>query len=171
MKFALFPNYYPMNSKDTTPFAEITLHKQNMRKFTFTKLLLAAFAFIFISGTANATKRFVDEHNVSGNYTGTSWATAFKRLQPALAAAVAGDTIFVARGTYYTDTLLTDQTKTFSIPSGVVMWGGYPTGGGTRNPEVNISMLSGDLNLDASSSPGDAYHIVTFNGSKTIHPG
>lgn len=51
---------------------------------------------------------------------GTSWATAFARLQDALAVASAGDEVWVAQGTYFAP-----DFDSFHLPSNVAVYGGF----------------------------------------------
>ena len=74
---------------------------------------------------------YVDLTAVGAN-NGTTWANAYTDLQNALAAAVSGDTIMVAAGTYNPDLAGPgNRTLSFGMKTGVVVLGGFPTGGGT----------------------------------------
>ena len=64
---------------------------------TYLFILLASLC--FLSFETQATVIFVD-YSSSGTNTGASWTNAFTTLQPALNAASAGDSIFIAEGTY-----------------------------------------------------------------------
>ena len=63
-------------------------------------ILFPAFSFITISSSAKNI--FVDD-NASAGGDGTSWTSAHKYLQDALASAEYGDEIWVAEGTYKPD--------------------------------------------------------------------
>jgi len=87
---------------------------------------------------------YVDQLAV-GNNDGSSWSDAFLDLQDALAA-VDGlfGTIYIAQGTYVpTDSTL--RGISFDIPAETTIIGGYPTGGGNRNPDLYITTLSGEI--------------------------
>lgn len=85
-----------------------------MRTLLTSVLLVAGLA-----TSAASQKLYVDVNNATpGN--GTSWTTAFTDLQPALAAATPGTTIWVAAG-FYTAT-------PYAIPAGVTVKGRYLTG-------------------------------------------
>ena len=97
--------------------------------------------------------------------TGTSWGTAFCDLQSALAVAVAGDSIWIADGTYY-PTTGTDQTLSFNLITGVSLYGGF-AGGETlfsqRDFTINIANLSGDIGVQGSSID-NSYHVLFDSG-------
>jgi hypothetical protein len=100
-----------------------------------------------------AQGRFYVNHATTGTNNGTSWANAFTKLQPALAAAMPGDEIWVAQGTYL-PTEDTNRDSSFSLPSGVRLYGGF---GGTetdldqRDWTGHPTILSGDIGV-----PGDS---------------
>lgn len=71
---------------------------------------------------------------------GTSWATAFQTVQEAVGAASYGDEIRVAQGTY---TRQGTDTSVLVMREGIDMYGGYPSGGGTRDPAANPTVLDG----------------------------
>src|SRR6185436_13394223 len=81
----------------------------------------------FLSVAATAGTLYVDADLVTGSNDGSSWADAFQGslgLQAALAAAVSGDQIFVAQGTYLpTDTGL--RTEAFALKNGVALYGSF----------------------------------------------
>lgn len=115
--------------------------------------------------------------NQTGN--GNAWNNACT-LQYALDEADFGDQIWVAKGADSSDVykpsvtpnpLETDQRRrTFFIPDGVSIYGGFA---GTeslrveRNPEVNETILSGDLNL-GNDPDIDAYHVVTVQSESYL---
>ncbi len=150
-------------------------------------LTLASFA-----GTAHAEIIYVDDSATSGMDTGDSWADAHVFLQTALERAVAGDEIWVARGTYNPLQGLTpaedpDPPENFEVDSrlacfklkaDVAIYGGFPNGGGTfnsRNPSINSTILSGDLDpsnaddlADFPAGPSyneNSYHVVDISNA------
>jgi hypothetical protein len=115
---------------------------------------------------------FVND-DASGANTGASWADAFTSLQSALAVAESGDQIWVAAGAY-TPTTTTDRTASFTLTSGVAMYGGFAgteTQLNERNWTTNVTILSGDLNGNDSSFTNNAensYHVVVGATGATL---
>lgn len=107
--------------------------------------LMAAFTARCLAGSV-----YVDAAAVSDANNGTSWANAYTDLQSALGAAVSGDTLLVAAGTYK-PCLTGDVSAYFRLKSGVTLEGGYPSGGGPRDPAANETVLSGNLGGGAYS--------------------
>lgn len=117
---------------------------------------------------------FYVDADASDGGNGTSWATAYNKLQDALkdATIVEGDAIWVAAGTYYPDEGSSetngDETSTFRITNGVAVYGGFEgneTGLSERDWNKNITILSGDLNQDDETTgiTDNANKVVTFN--------
>ena len=132
---------YPLNSSANYPlgFDLVTgLGSPNPQKLVDD---IAAYEKSFIHVDASAT----------GTDTGLTWADAYPTLQQGLAAAVPGDTIEVAPGTYYTTQDATDPTATFQLEDGVTL---EATGG--PNNSTLPAILSGD---------GISYHVVTASGT------
>ncbi|MCH7871233.1 MAG: hypothetical protein IID33_05985 [Planctomycetes bacterium] len=96
---------------------------------------------------------------------GISWASAFDDLQDALAVAGVGDTIHVARGTYF-PTSGVSRTATFSIPGGVTLRGGYAGvlagNPNIRDPQAFPTILSGAIGN--ATDTDNSYTIVTASG-------
>jgi parallel beta-helix repeat protein/predicted outer membrane repeat protein len=120
-----------------------------------------------IARPAVAVTRHVDL-SATGANNGTSWANAYTSLQSALAAAVAGDEIWVAQGTYRPAAPNGPRTATFQLRNGAAMYGGFPTGGGTfeqRDPDAFSTVLSGDLNSNDGPNftnyAENVYHVVS----------
>ncbi|WMX13644.1 T9SS type A sorting domain-containing protein [Aureispira sp. CCB-E] len=139
------------------------------------------FFLLFISMNFNAfsqNKIYVNI-NASGANDGTSWADAFQELQPAINAANAGDSIWVAAGTYYPTLAVDtdnsgstiDREKTFYISKNITIHGqfqGTETLFSQRN-KAHQTILSGDIGL--SLDPTDnAFHVVYFDGTTANGP-
>jgi predicted outer membrane repeat protein len=119
--------------------------------------------------------------NASGANAGTSWTDAYTDLQSALGASPCTE-IWVAAGTYK-PTGGTDRTATFQLKNGVAIYGGFA---GTetlrtqRNPEANVTILSGDIDNNDSQTPIitdlttvqgntlNSYHVVTGATGATL---
>jgi hypothetical protein len=102
----------------------------------------------------------------SGNNTGLSWSHAFADLQSGLNAAIAGDQVWVAGGTYR-PTLLNDRNATFTLKSGVALYGGFSGGELSveeRSWELHPSILDGDIGI-----PGDPQDN-TYNLMRMANP-
>ena len=103
---------------------------------------------------------------------GSSWATAKKSLQAALGIAVSGSQIWVAAGTYK-PTTGTDRGISFSMISGVEIYGGFA---GTeasnfdiddRDIATNETILSGDIGTQGDNSDNTNYIIRNNNVDNT----
>lgn len=94
------------------------------------------------------------------NGNGTSWSNAFGDLQLALKAAKAGDEIWVASGVY-TPTKSNDRMISFTIPSGIKMFGGFAgneTALQQRNIQANPTTLSGAIGT--ISEEDNSYTVI-----------
>lgn len=95
----------------------------------------------------------------STNGNGTSWSQAYGDLQLALKAAVAGDEIWVAKGTYTPSK--NNRKASFHLKEGVAIYGGF-AGNETqltqRNIKRNPSILSGEIGT--SSLADNSFTIV-----------
>jgi parallel beta-helix repeat protein len=123
--------------------------------------------------------------DANGLNDGSRWADAYEYLQDALAVAVYGDEIWVARGIYKPDQgvgiTLGDRTDTLQLINGVAIKGGYAGLGepdpNARDIELYETTLSGDLDgndIDVSdpcdlltepSRAENSYHVVTSSGT------
>ncbi|MCC7294003.1 MAG: hypothetical protein IT449_18230 [Phycisphaerales bacterium] len=100
---------------------------------------------------------------------GRSWDRAFGRLQDALAAAHAGDELWITAGAYLPAAPGADRDHRFTIPDGVALYGGFAgveTDLEERDPALNPTILSGDLNGDdgGGNFADNAYHVVEASG-------
>lgn len=108
---------------------------------------------------------------------GFSWVTPLKNVQTALALAVPGDEIWIAKGTYYPDDGLgqsgNDKSSSFVLKQGVHIYGGFAGINGALVPrDTNLyeTILSGDLdqNDGASLIGNNSYHVVTGANSTIL---
>jgi len=108
-------------------------------------------------------------HDAAGRGDGTSWTDAFNDLQSALDAAREGHRIWVAAGTYRPSTG-TDRAASFTMKPGVAIRGGFAgteTAVDERDPQVNVTVLSGDIGT-ADQSSDNSYHVVTGANDATL---
>jgi len=144
-----------------------------------TMLHFVTFLGLLVPSAADAATWYVKQ-GASGSANGTSWTDAFTTLQPALGISTYGDTIWVAKGTYYPAIApdfpaSTDpRDRTFKLRGGVVMIGGFA---GTETTlagraadsaslhVTNATVLSGDINNTPGDSTDNVYHVVVVSGT------
>jgi hypothetical protein len=138
-----------------------------------TLALLASHALVPGIAHAQGTTIFVDDSSTCTLACGGSWTMAYPKLQDALAAAQAGDQLWVAQGVYFPDEGqgLTDNDRTlsFTLKNGVKLYGGFFGNESTlaqRDPAVNPTILSGDIdkNDEGTIVGNNAYHVVASTG-------
>ena len=135
-------------------------------------VLATMFGLVATTGSlARADVIFVDV-DAAGADNGTTWDDAFNDLQDGLAAAAAGDEIWVAKGTYAPSGPGGDREATFQLISGVGLYGGFvgdETNRDQRDWETHETILTGDLNGDDGSNftqnEENSYHVVTGSGT------
>ena len=131
------------------------------------------------------TKYYVNQTTGNDTNDGLSWSKAFASIQSALDKVTSGNEIWVAAGIYLPTKKMTgieepisDRYKTFIIPNGVRLYGGFPTqaddntGMDKRDWEIHTTVLSGDLNNndldDFTNMEDNVYRVVTlFNADKS----
>lgn len=110
-------------------------------------------------------------HAAAGLLNGSSWTDAYTNVQSAVDAASAGDSIFVAAGTYLPSRPHLGDTgrhNTFYINKTIQLYGGFSGKPGTEggfsehNVVSNLTILSGDLGLLTVDSD-NAFHVVYFD--------
>lgn len=140
-------------------------------------IVLATIILSFSSGFAQ-TRYYVNQ-SVAASGNGSSWAAAFKTLQEGINAAssTVADEIWVAKGTYYPDTDVygthytppsSSKYMSFYLKKPIKLYGGF-TGNETtlsqRDPEINETILSGNINNPADSTD-NLYHVVLIAGTE-----
>jgi len=143
-----------------------------MRTSIRLSLVLLALA---LPSSADAAIRFVNANLAGGAGDGTSWADAYRgpqALQQAMAAAVSGDEIWVAAGTYTASP--TNRAASHLIKAGVATYGGFAGGEterGQRDFLANVCVASGDLlgndTSVASTRNDNSYHVLTAAAGTT----
>lgn len=125
-----------------------------MRSIFVIRCCTALMALVSAAGPCLAQTIWYVDASAPANGNGSSWATAYRELQSALAVAQSGHEVRVATGTYYPDYNTSTKLHTgnrasnFNLKSGVTVLGGFPIGGADpslRNPAVYSTILSGDL--------------------------
>jgi len=119
---------------------------------------------MIISFGMDAQTSIYVRHDASGSNNGSSWTDAYITLQSALSAAISGDRIYVAKGTYVPDNEVGgtgNLFKCFQLKNGVSIYGGFA---GTedlltfdladRDFSANETILSGDL-----GGGNNVYHV------------
>jgi hypothetical protein len=117
--------------------------------------------------------------NGSGNFLANTWDNATAELADALVAAknnIAIKEIWVSGGNYKPLYSPTDnnfgnadgRNNAFLLVNNVKLLGGFPALGipllADRNPTMNPTVLSGDLNNSNSANNGDIYHVLISSG-------
>jgi hypothetical protein len=105
---------------------------------------------------------YVDADAPGPTHDGSSWDLAFTDLQIALGAALPGNEIWVAAGTYK-PTDGADRTISFQMKKGVAIYGGFdPPAGATewehRDWVLHETILSGDIGTQGDASD-NSYHV------------
>jgi hypothetical protein len=137
-------------------------------KILTTLLVLGA-----LSSSAQAAVRYVNVGLTTGADDGSSWENAYRTVDGvsrALTAAVSGDQVWVAAGTYE-PTSGTARTVFITMKSGVAVYGGF-TGTETdlaqRDLVGNPTILTGDLsrndNGTTTNLADNSYHVVLATG-------
>ena len=121
-----------------------------------------------LAGSAGAGVIYV-KAGATGAQNGLSWANAYADLQAALATAQSGDEIWVAAGTYK-PTMDTLRTKSFVMPAGVALYGGFAGGETARNQRdwaAHATILSGDIGAQGNATD-NSYHVVVGGASAVL---
>ncbi len=146
-----------------------------MRRLAFATGLVVIALLLLVGGPAAAQSDaapvtyFVND-DAAGANDGTSWENAFTDLQSALDAVVAGDSIWVAAGTYKPSVSLDGsadaRTASFSLKSGVALYGGFvgvEKDLKKRSSDPALTILSGDIGV-AGDVTDNSYHVVYASG-------
>ena len=134
----------------------------------FCAIIVTLVAVFGLNPSAYADTFYVDGSSGSDTNDGSTWSNAFKTVQKALDEASIGapHEIWVVAGIYYPDEIdgqdSDDREDTFSLVDGVKLYGGFD---GTevflvdRDPENNITILSGDIDQDGQPD-SNSYNVL-----------
>lgn len=140
--------------------------------------------FLFIAFTSISNSQTIRYVRQNGTGDGSTWQNASGNLQATINASSTNDEIWVAMGIYkptnlivspLDDTNPVDRRSTFTMKSGLKLFGGFPN---TGNPEMSdrdfelyTTTLSGDIGTIDSSSD-NSFHILFYpNISDTVLDG
>ncbi|RME05942.1 MAG: hypothetical protein D6816_08290, partial [Bacteroidetes bacterium] len=165
--FDLPTHSYKDSAITSNPVNTLTTMK-SLSTLCFTTLSILFFNFQI----ASAATIYVDA-SATGANDGSSWTDAYTDLQDALSAAVSGDDIWVAAGTYK-PTSTTDRNISFSMKNGVAIYGGFAgteTTLSQRDWTANSTILSG--NIGTSAVTDNSYHVFynTSNDATAVLDG
>jgi len=112
--------------------------------------------------------------DATGTNTGLSWADAYVDLQDALDAAIIGDEIWVAAGTYYPSVEVGgsgSRYQSFQMKNYVAIYGGFAgteTSLDQRDVGNNVAILSGDIGI-VSDDSDNCYHVFYHASGLTLN--
>ncbi|MDE1191965.1 MAG: Ig-like domain-containing protein [Arachidicoccus sp.] len=115
----------------------------------------------------NSSNTLYVDSSIAKSGNGASWSSAFKTLNEAIdwvKICPNITTINVAKGTYYPtgNQAGTNRDSSFIIfRGGIKIYGGFPSGGGTRNFINNPTILDGNIG-SLSSVADNSYHIMVI---------
>ena len=124
------------------------IYQTQLIRIAATFILYVLLTATFLPSSAQTTRRVT----TAGTGDGSTWATA-SSLQAALTASTTpGDQVWIAAGTYKPHA--TDRTATFSVPAGVLVYGGFAgTEAALSDRTGGATILSGDLMSDDGIRP------------------
>jgi hypothetical protein len=140
---------------------------RHRRPATVAALAAAVASPFVLPSIASADVIFVRANQIlpTGLQNGTSWALAFKDLQAGLAAASAGDEIWIAQGTYK-PTATTNRSISFALKNDVDLIGGFAGDEllkGQRDILAHPTILSGEIGTPAITD--NSLHVLFGDGT------
>lgn len=133
----------------------------------FVRSAVLALVLTGVSSASGSNRTIVYVNAAAGaGGNGTSWSSAFRDLQDALAGATSNTDIWVAQGVYRPDRGANQRGATFMVPAGTHLYGGF-IGGETsvnqRDLSVRNTVLSGDIGVPGDNTD-NSFHVVRFMG-------
>lgn len=142
----------------------------NYKIFSLVFLFFVSSIISSVAQDVKSKRIYVAAESSAAEADGQSWRTAYNDLQQALYRCVSGDSIWVAKGLYF-PTNNGDRNKTFKIPAGVKLFGGFK---GTekhlqeRDWLSHPSRLSGEIG-NAQNSTDNSIHVITLINPDTAN--
>jgi hypothetical protein len=137
----------------------------------FTYSICLAFSLPGVTQSTSGKRIYVNASAQSGSEAdGRTWLTAYTDLQQALSNSSTGDSIWVAEG-HYLPTQDQDRNKSFVVPTGVRLFGGFKGSEKhlrERNSFSRQSVLSGELG-DLAINWDNSIHVVTLVNPDTTN--
>ncbi|AWV99629.1 hypothetical protein DJ013_16195 [Arcticibacterium luteifluviistationis] len=129
-----------------------------------------------LEGSTIATRIYVNKNAVGLN-NGKTWADAFTNLQVAIDENLCGVEVWVAAETYLPlsspdETITNSRNNAFHINNDMKIYGGFSgveTLLSERDPMVNLTVLSGDLNNDDVITGTGSSLLISNNSENTNH--
>lgn len=131
------------------------LHRLYKQIIMNKKIFMLSILLSFFCLKSMATVVYVDSAHVGGIQNGTSWATAFSNFQSGINAANAGDSVWVAKGTYMPEVIYTS----FRMKADVKIFGGFTN--------TDISFSGRDWQTDSTVLAGN-FNTVINNGTNNL---
>jgi hypothetical protein len=144
------------------------------------KKFIAGFFLLTALSISSVAQVIYVNHAAAGANNGSSWGNAYTSLSDALAVASPGTEIWVAAGTYYPevavdvnqDMILDSREKTFHIPNGVMLFGGFAgveASKEERDWQANPTILSGDIDHNDILTDGIPHDTDDIIGANAYH--
>jgi predicted outer membrane repeat protein len=126
-------------------------------------LIVVFLTIVFFTQKVQAQIIYVNNASTGVVTDGASWATAFTNLNAALTAAVSGNAIWVAKGTYQPA-----SGSTYSLKAGISIYGGFAgneTISSQRNWVTNVTILKGNgIGVITNNAAGVVLDGFTITG-------
>jgi Protein of unknown function (DUF1573) len=134
----------------------------------------AAIASVLCAVGAAEAKTVYVNNAIANSGDGATWSTSYKYLQDALANTVAGDAIYIARGTYYPDkgakAIFGNRKESFVL-KGQTLFGGFAgteTSPSQRNLQANLTTLSGAIWDKPNEDVYWSLHVVVVSENSNL---